>query len=73
MNKSTETLIDASKEVSLEINIEKTKNMLLSHHQNVRVDQNWDIKTANRSFENVSQLKYFGVTATNQNLIQEEI
>jgi hypothetical protein len=27
-----------------------------SHHQNV--DQNWDIKVANRSFENVLQLKY---------------
>jgi hypothetical protein len=27
----------------------------------------------NRSFENVSQFKYLGVTATNQNLIKEEI
>jgi hypothetical protein len=39
-------LIDASKEVGLEINIEKTKYMLLSHHQNA--GQNWDIKIANR-------------------------
>jgi hypothetical protein len=30
-------------------------------------------ETANRSFENVSQLKYFGTTITNQSLIQEEI
>jgi hypothetical protein len=44
--------------------------MLLSHHQNV--GQNRDIKIANRSFENVSQLKYLGMTVT-QNLIQEEI
>jgi hypothetical protein len=29
-----ETLIDASKEGGLEINIEKTKYMLLSRHQN---------------------------------------
>jgi hypothetical protein len=71
IKKNTETLIDASKEVGLEINVEKTKHMLLSRHQNV--DQNRDIKMANRSFENVSQLKYLGVTATNQNLIQEEI
>jgi hypothetical protein len=35
IKKNTETLIDASKEVGLEINIEKTKYMLLSHHQNV--------------------------------------
>jgi hypothetical protein len=69
--KNTETLIDASKEVGLEINVEKTKYMLLSHHQSV--GQNRDIKIANRSFENVSQFKYLGTTITNQNLIQEEI
>jgi hypothetical protein len=32
INNNTETLIDASKEVGLEINIEKTKYMLLFHH-----------------------------------------
>jgi hypothetical protein len=31
------------------------------------------IQTGNRSFENVSQFKYLGTTATNRNLIQEEI
>jgi hypothetical protein len=35
IKKNTETLIDASKEVDLEINIEKTKYMLLSRHQNL--------------------------------------
>jgi hypothetical protein len=55
----------------LEINVEKTKYMLLSRHQNV--GQNWDINIANRSFENVSEFKYLGTTITNQNLIQEEI
>jgi hypothetical protein len=34
IKKNTEALIDASKEVSLEVNTEKTKYMLLSHHQN---------------------------------------
>jgi sorting nexin-29 len=71
MNKNTETLIDASKEVGLETNVEKTKYMLLSRQQNV--GQNRDTKIANRSFENVSQFKYLGTTVTNQNLIQEEI
>jgi hypothetical protein len=33
--KNTETLIDASKEVGLEINVDKTKYMLLSRQQNV--------------------------------------
>jgi hypothetical protein len=51
INKIMETVIDASKEVGLEINVEKTKYMLLSQHQNA--GQNWDIKTANRSFENI--------------------
>jgi hypothetical protein len=71
IKKNTETLIDASKEVGLEINLEKTKHMLLSRHQNV--GQNRDIKIASRSFENVSQFKYLGTTVTNQNLILEEI
>jgi hypothetical protein len=34
-NKNTETLIHASEEVGLEINVEKTKYMLLSRQQNV--------------------------------------
>jgi hypothetical protein len=58
IKKSTETLIDASKEVGLEINVEKTKYMLLSRQLNV--GENRDIKIANRSFENVSQFKYLG-------------
>jgi hypothetical protein len=61
----------ASKEVGLEINVEKTKYMLLSRQQDV--GQNRNMKIENRSFENVSQFKYLGTTATNQNLIQEEI
>jgi hypothetical protein len=40
--------------------------MLLFHHQNV--GQNWDIK-----FEDASQFRYLGTTATNQNLFHEEI
>jgi hypothetical protein len=71
ISKSTKTLIDASKEVSLEVNIEKTVYMLVSCDQNA--GQNWDIKRGKKSFENVSQLKYLGTTITYQNLIQEEI
>jgi hypothetical protein len=67
--KNTKTLIDDSKETGLEINVGKTKYMLLSHHWNV--GQNRHIKIGNRLFENVSHFKYFGMTVTNQNLIQE--
>jgi hypothetical protein len=35
INKNAETLIDAGKELGLEINVEKTKYMLPSAHQNV--------------------------------------
>jgi hypothetical protein len=56
INKNTETLIDASKEGGLEVNIEKTKYMLVSCYRNV--DQNRDMKVGNRSLENVSQFKY---------------
>jgi hypothetical protein len=45
IDKKTDTLFDHSREVSLEINVEKTKYTLLSHHQNA--GQNQDIKTAN--------------------------
>jgi hypothetical protein len=54
IKKNTETLIDARKE----INVDKTKYMLLSRHQNV--GQNRDVKIAKRSFENVPQFKFWG-------------
>jgi hypothetical protein len=65
IKKNKKTLIDSSKKVALEINVEKNKYVLLPHHQNV--GQNQDIKIANRSFGNVSQFKYLGTTVTNQN------
>jgi hypothetical protein len=52
VNKNTHTIIDASKEVGLEVNVEKTKYMLVSRDQNA--GQNQEIKIGNRSFENVS-------------------
>jgi hypothetical protein len=54
IKKNTETLIDASKVVGLKVNRERTKYMLLSRHHNG--EQNHYIKTANRCFENVTQL-----------------
>jgi hypothetical protein len=54
--KNTETLIDAIKEVLLEIKIEKTKYMLLSCHQ--ITGKNQGINIAHRSFENVPWFRY---------------
>jgi hypothetical protein len=47
--KSTGTVNVASKEVDVGINVEKTKYMLLSRHQNV--GQNRHIKITGRSFK----------------------
>jgi hypothetical protein len=49
INNNIQTLIDASKEVGLEVNVEKTKYMLVSRDQNA--GQNGEIKIGNRSFE----------------------
>jgi hypothetical protein len=47
IQKSTEALLEASKEVGLEVNSEKTKYMLMSRK---KAGQKWSIKIANRSF-----------------------
>jgi hypothetical protein len=55
IKQNMETLIEASKEVGLEVNTQKTKYMLLSRHQDA--GQNQDIKIADRCFENVAQFR----------------
>jgi hypothetical protein len=71
IKESTETLIDASKEVGVEVNAKKTNCMLLSCQQNA--GQNLYMKTANRSSEYVAQFRYLRMVVRNQNLIQEKI
>jgi hypothetical protein len=66
-----EALTDANKVVGLEVNTEKTKCMMMSHHKDA--GQNHNTKIANRFSENVAQFKYFGVTVADQYLIQEEV
>jgi hypothetical protein len=52
---NTETLLEASRNIGLEINAEKTRRVIMSRHQNS--GQNQNIKTANESFENVAKFK----------------
>jgi hypothetical protein len=63
-------LLDASKEVGLEVNQEKTMYMLMSRSQ--RTEQKHSINIANRSLEDVAKLKYLGTTLTNRNCKHEE-
>jgi hypothetical protein len=66
---STEALLDASKEVGLRVNAEKTKYMLMSRSQ--KIGQKHSIKITNRSFEDVAKFKYLGTTLTDQNCMHE--
>jgi hypothetical protein len=61
IQKNAEAILDAIKEVGLDVNSEK------------KAGQKHSIKIANRSFEGVEKFKYFGTTLTDQNYMQEEI
>jgi hypothetical protein len=71
IKENRETLLEASRDVGLEINAEKTKYMIISRHQNS--GQNQNIRIANESFEKVAKFKYLGTTLTNQNDIYDEM
>jgi hypothetical protein len=67
---NTEALLDAGKEVGLEMNSEKTKYIFMSRKT---TGQNHSMKIVNMSFEGVTKLKYLRTTLTDQNFMQEEI
>jgi hypothetical protein len=68
---NSETLLEASRDISLEINAERAKYMIMSHHPNS--GQNQNIRIASESFEKVAKFKYLGMTLTNQNDTHDEI
>ena len=61
----------ASKGTGLEVNADKTKDVVMSRDQNAGRSRN--MKVDNSSFRNVEEFKYLGTTLTNQNCVQEEI
>jgi hypothetical protein len=70
IKENSETLLEASRDIGLEIDAEKTKYMIMSRYPNS--GQNQNIRRANESFENVAKFKYLGMTLTNQNDIHDE-
>jgi hypothetical protein len=68
---NTEVLLEANREVILEVNTANTKYMVLSHHKNV--GQSHNLLIANKSFKNVAKFKYLGTTITDQSCFHKEI
>jgi hypothetical protein len=71
IKQNTGTLLDASIEVGLDENPQKTRNMLTSRYQ--KAGQNHSIKIAKRSFEDVAKYKYLVTTLPDQNFIKKVI
>jgi hypothetical protein len=71
INKTTEILMVASKEIALEVNADKTKYMVMSRDQNAGRSHN--IKTDNSSFKRVEGLSYTYLGTTNQNYERNEV
>jgi len=71
IKKSTETLLEASREVGLEVNTEKIEYMFMSRHQNA--GQNNNFLMPNKSLKMWQCSKYLKITVTNENYIHEEV
>jgi hypothetical protein len=56
IKENPEALVMATQETGLEVNVDKTKYMVLSRDQNT--GRRHDIKTDNSSFERVEEFKY---------------
>jgi len=70
VKENAEALIVASKQNGLDVNVDKSKYMVMSRVQNA--GQSHSMKIDNSSFERMKEFKYLGTTLTYQNSIQEE-
>jgi len=60
-----------TREIGLEVSVDKTKYKVMSRDQNAgRINS---MRTDNSSFEKVEEFKYLGTNFTNKNSIAEEI
>ena len=60
VKENAEALIVATKEIGLEVNVDKTKYMIMSRDQNAR--RSHSRENDNSSIERVEEFKYFGTT-----------
>jgi sorting nexin-29 len=71
IKENSERLLEASRDIGIEINAEETRHVITSRNPNSRQNQN--IRIANESYEKVAKFKYVGATLTNQNDFHDEI
>ena len=68
VKENAEALVVAAKEIGLEVNVNKTKYMVMTRDRNA--GRSHGAKIYNISFERVEEFKYLGTTLTGQNSIQ---
>jgi hypothetical protein len=68
VQKNSESLVVASKEIELEVSADKTNYMIMSRDQHAGRSQS--MNTDNSSFEKVEDFKYLGTALTYQNSIE---
>jgi hypothetical protein len=71
IKRNAEALLDASKEIGLEVKSEKPEYMFMSRHQTA--GQSNYIRVSNKSLEKLANFKYLVATLTDQNCIHEKI
>jgi len=71
IKENAEALVVASKEIGVEVNVDKIKYIVLSRVRNA--GRSHSVKSDNSSFERMEEFKYLGTTLTNQNSIREKI
>jgi hypothetical protein len=71
VQKNTEALVAATKEIGLEVKADKTKYMAMSRDQNA--GRNHNIRIDNSSFERVEVFRYLGTILTNQILCRKKL
>jgi hypothetical protein len=71
VKENTEALVAATKKIGLEVNVDKTKYMVMFREQTAGLGHTMEVD--NSSIERVEQFKYLGTMLTDQNCVQEEI